>query len=508
MSEGAPIEHHSPSMSHGIDATDIAVAVRNAMKLGLSLIATWGLALVVRIQLPRHLGPIAFGNFNFADSFSAAFFVFIGFGLETYVQKEVSVRPEHASDFFGGAVVVRTIASVALFGMMAATLVLTHRPPKLFGLVLICAIAQYLMNLGQLLSSMLRASTNVGVLATVNVVSKLLWASGIAAGIYLDAPLVVLALPALLGEVLRCVVLWRAAQTSVGLRWRIDRVATTRVLISSLPYFAASIAVTLVNRLDVSMLEFMSPGPEVGWYSAASNLGSLAMFLSPLIWWVLMPLLARAKHRSSQEFYLILRRVLEAFLVAAIPVTLIIALGAEFWVRLAFGAAFAPAALSLQVLAPMFVATYACVVLAIGIMLMDRPWVVTGVSICGIMLQPILTFSANRVIGRLGMGCAGASAALGVVGMEVFQMCVFLWFLRRHAIDRRNFSAVGKSALIALAIVPLDHFLKPLGPVRLVIDLVAFVGIALLVRVERLHDIGYAISVIRARGKGDTTLLA
>src|SRR5690349_3388131 len=98
----APPASQPPSSRAGPQSHDVATAARNAIKLGASLLATWTVALAVRFQLPRHLGPTRFGNFNFCDSFSAAFFVFLGLGIETYIQKEVPIRPKHASDFFGG----------------------------------------------------------------------------------------------------------------------------------------------------------------------------------------------------------------------------------------------------------------------------------------------------------------------------------------------------------------------------------------------------------------------
>ena len=501
MNETVPPEAEPGSTAIGTKAGDIAVALRNAAKLGLSLTATWALAIIVRIQLPRHLGPEAFGHFNFAESFAAAFFVFISFGIETYVQKEISVRPQHASDFYGGVVVVRTVVGTILFGVMAVTLLVTDRPSYLQTLVLVCAVTQYLMSLSQFFSAMLRASTNVGVLATVNVASKLLWAVGIAVGIYMGASLIVLAIPALVAELVRAIVLWRNARKVIGIKWRFDVVETKKVMIASLPYFGNAVAITLVNRIDVSMLEFIAPGAEVGWYGAANSFASLAMLLSPLLGWILMPLLARAKRRSTDEFFSVLRRALEGFMVLTIPMTLVITLGAKFWITVAFGEAFAPAALSLQILAPMFVATYACSVLSIGIILIDRPWLVTAVSVAGIVLQPILTLSIVGTMKGLGPGGAGAAAAIGVVGMEVTMMIALLWAMGRVAVDRRNITAVVKSILVALAILPLDHMLRQFGPIRLAIDLFAYAILALLIRVERISDLRKVLAVVRSRGK-------
>ena len=41
---------------------DALLAFRNAVKLGGSLLLTWGIALGVRLLMPRYLGPDAFGH--------------------------------------------------------------------------------------------------------------------------------------------------------------------------------------------------------------------------------------------------------------------------------------------------------------------------------------------------------------------------------------------------------------------------------------------------------------
>jgi len=64
------------------------------------LLFTWSIALGIRVILPRHLGPSLFGTLQFADAFASTFFVLVSLGMETYIRKEVAVRPEHASDFY------------------------------------------------------------------------------------------------------------------------------------------------------------------------------------------------------------------------------------------------------------------------------------------------------------------------------------------------------------------------------------------------------------------------
>src|SRR5579859_953065 len=83
---------------HKIDTHEIAVAIRNGLKLGGALLITWTVALIVKLQIPRHLGPIGQAHFAFSESFAITFFTAIGLGVDRYIIKEIPVRPDHASD--------------------------------------------------------------------------------------------------------------------------------------------------------------------------------------------------------------------------------------------------------------------------------------------------------------------------------------------------------------------------------------------------------------------------
>lgn len=97
---------------------DTHTALRNAVKLAMSLVATWGVGLVVRFWLPRQLGPELFGQYSFADGLAATLLGCAGLGIDTYIQKEIPVRPGHASDFYGGTVLLRVLLATLLVGAL------------------------------------------------------------------------------------------------------------------------------------------------------------------------------------------------------------------------------------------------------------------------------------------------------------------------------------------------------------------------------------------------------
>jgi O-antigen/teichoic acid export membrane protein len=463
-------------------ARDAAIAVKSAFVLGASLLATWSVALVVRLYLPRHLGPEVFGAFNFADTFAATFFIFLGLGVETYIQKVIPVRPAHASDFLGGFVVLRVLLGAAVVLAMAVVMNVTHRPPEVQRVVFVFGAAQLLVSLNNTLASLLHASRAVSGLAIVNVASKALWGLGVAAAVIARVGLVGLALAFLAAEAVRATVLARLAQRHLGLRLRVDPAAVRAVILASLPFYLNTVANTIYGKVDVTLLTLLTNDAEVGFYGAASNLASLALLVSPLVGSVLLPLFSRAAARSPDELFAILRRVVEAVLLVVIPISLFAGLGADVWIPLLFGRAFVPAIPSLRLLAPIFVITYLAMITAASLILLDRAWRVAAISLGALVVNPLLNLALVPVLLRwLGPGGAGAGAALSLLVTEACVTAAMTLSVRARSFDRQSARTLGKALLCCLAVVAVDRVLAPLGPARLAADAVAYVALALAV---------------------------
>ena len=486
-------------------ARDLRVAGRNAVTLGTSLILTWGVAFLVRFQLPRYLGPAQFGAFNFADAFSAAFFTLAELGVDTYIIREVTVRQKHASDFVGGVLVARLAAALVLLLGMWIALSASGRPEVVQQAVLVFGVTQLAIINNNSMAALLQASTHVKRLAVANVLSKVLWGVGLAVVIVLKGSLPLLVLPLLVSELLKTAMLLPQVRTLAHVQFRFDAVATKLVLVASLPYFLNTGAVNIGARLTAAALEFATDDKrEVGWYGAAANLAGLAMLLSPLISWVMMPLLARARERSEKEAYAILRRAIEVLMVLMVPVTLFISLASNEIVHLAFGAKFAESAPSLRVLAFDFMPMYIAIIASAMLILNGRHWAVTLTSIVAIPLRALAIGPLAKLcgawfgVGGVAMG-AGFTEVLGISLTAV----VSLWLCGRQAVDRRSLMAIGKSALVAAVVVVLDRMLLPLGMARFVVDMLAYVVLALAIRVVTIADIRALIAIVKAGRAGE-----
>ena len=484
--ECPPVDGSEPStLRH-----DVLRSVGNGAKLGLSLIGTWAIGLGVRVFMPRHLGPAAFGAYQFADAFTYTLFIVTGLGVDSYIQKEIPTRPEHASDFFGGVLGLRLALSVVM--MVAGVAALAHggKTQEVRDLVVLLGIAQILTNLSYTCNLMSQAVGEVDGQSVLNVVGKLAWALGVAAALWFGAGVRGVALATLATEALKLAGYARLARRHVRVRLQVDLAATRRVVRASLPFLLSAMAQAVYCRVDVSVMSFLTNDMEVGYYGAAGTLAGMSLLLAPLLGWVLGPLTSRAAARSHDELMLVTRRATEAILAVAIPASLLLFLGAGPIVRLAFGPAYAPAAHSLRLLAPTFVLTYLAMVSCTVLVRLERAWTVTWVAVVGMALSPILNLwlvpAGLRMFGR---GGAGVGAGTALVATEAFTAGAMLVLIGRTGIDRRLVIALGKTIVVCAAVGIAHWLLAPLGAWRLAVDGLLYVGGVAATRAVRFHEV-------------------
>jgi O-antigen/teichoic acid export membrane protein len=456
---------------------DVRQSIRNAATLGASLVLTWVVGIGIKLVMPRYLGPAVFGGYQFADAFTATLFIITGFGLDTYIRNEVTTRPDHASDFFGGLLALRFVVAVLL--VAGATLVLTiaGKPAIVRHLVLWLGLYQFLFLTNTSLAAILQSVATVSGLAVINVASKALTGIGILVGFWLGGGVASVGVAMFVAELCRSAGLGFLARRHVGLRLRLDPRVTGLVFAISFPFYLSDIAQTAYAKLDVSILSFLTNDVEVGWYGAASNLAGLSLLLTPLILWVLAPMMARASARSDKELRELVCRTTEMILAATIPVTLFLALGADVIIPVVFGSAFAPAAQSLRTIAPVFVLTYMAIVGSLTLVRLERAWTVTWLSVGGLLVMPVLSrLLIPRCLAVLGAGGGGVGAATALVTTEALITFATIYAVREYMIDRRSLTRLAKTLAVAVLVVTVDRALAPTGAVRLIVDALVYVG--------------------------------
>ena len=478
--------------SHGLEAAasnDTLVAVRNALKLGLSLVATWGISVGVRFLLPRYLGPEPMGPLTFAESFPATFFIALSLGVEMYIHRELPVRPAHGSDFFGTITALRVVMTLVLVGCIDAWLTFTDQSTALRLLVLVFAAANLFLYTSGTLSAMLHASTRVDGLSWVNVISKLVWGGVIVIALALGLHLAWIPAALLLSELFKCVALYALARRHVGLTFTLKWGVVLPMVLAGLPFYLNAIALNVYGRLAITVLNYKASNTEVAWYGQALSLAQIMMMAAPIVHWVLMPMFARAASRDFSEMAEQIRRSVELILSLAFPVSLALWVGADLWVRIVFGPAFAPSADSLRLLAPIFVLTYVSTLSSIGLIQMRRAWYVTLTSVGGMVLNCVLNLVLIDWMATRGDGGAASGAALSLMLTELAVTLSLLLAMGKLAFDRRSLFSVVKTLGIYAGVVFLDRQLALPDVARVALCMTVYVVLVVAVGAARVKEI-------------------
>lgn len=497
----APAE---PTVQHW-QRREIGLALRNALKLGSSLLATWGIGLAFRFVIPRYLGVERFGILTFSDSFTAMWFIALSLGLDTYVRKEVSVRPQHASDFVGGIVLVRLVMTLFVFAGMEVFLRATHRSDEVRHLVYIYGIGQFFANGNNTSAGLLHAKGNVNELSVFSVFMKVFWGVGVLTAILLKFGLWAFGLAFLASEALKSGVLYALTVRHLQLEVRVDMRAVKKVIIAALPFYITSISTFIYAKLDVSILAVRSNNQEVGWYGSAHQLADITLLLAPLIQWVLVPLLARAAAKSQEELMALVRRSAELILTGTIPLALMMAAGSDVWIPIAFGATYGPAAPALAILAGVFMVMYMSMVCGSALIMLNKTWELTAIFVVGMFLNPMFNIALiPPFLRHFGAGGGGMACATATVATEVCVLVPMLFMIGRRMVDARLMRMLAKSFGSAIVIFAVDRLFKPwIGVYRLPIDLVGYVSLILVTRAVNIPEtIAWTREILSSRKAG------
>jgi O-antigen/teichoic acid export membrane protein len=477
---------------------DSAQGARNAVRLGTALSLSWVIALVTQLFMRRRLGPFYAGRLDFAEGMATLALITLSFGIDTYVRKEVAVRPNHAGDFIGSVTLLRGVVGVLLVAISALVLKATGKPGAVIWLVVLFGLAQFFVYSAATYAAILQALGNIRTLSVVNVLSKLLWGLAIVGGLLAGVGPIVVPTALIASEMVKAVVLGHQAgrEVALPLRWRPGVVAA--VGLASLPFLATELNVALSAYLDPVFLSYLSNDREVGWYGAGSKLAGLALVLAPVIQWVLLPVASRAAARSADELLLVVRRSFRLVISVAIPLSVMLIMGADLLVRLALGPEYANSVPVIRILAPMFILTYAAILAATFLIRTGRGWFVAATTLFGIVLNSILNVVFIPLAYRDGAaGAAGRAAAVAFVLSEAGVTVILLAKLGRSAFDWATVRVIMVVAGIGLGILGVDHLLGELGWLRLGIDSILYLSLLLLLRVFDLQELR---RLFRSRG--------
>lgn len=426
------------------------------MRLGASLLVTTGVALAVRVLVPRALGPGEFGALRLVESYADLLLVLLTFGIDSQLRREAATDPGRTLRSFGGLALLRVGLGVLVIGVAMVVLRRSGAASPLALMFLGLGLSQVLVALNNAYAAFEHAAGDVGWLARTNVGMKLCWAGAMVLTLAAWRTGLGVVLAGLVVEAVRCAWLTRRFLRRHGLTLTPDWRLATGIVSASVPLFVNAVAHTFYGRLGIGWLGASSGPVEVGLYGAASNVASLALLGMPILTWVLVPSAARADADGGRLPELV-AGTLRICLVGAVPLALACAIAAPEILGLCFGAGYAGAVPMLRALAPTFALAYVSTVCAIELIQRGRAWTMALVSLAGVAAAvPLHGWMIGGGAGAFGVPGGGVGAAAATLATELLVTLVLAGLTWRTWWQPRLARAGGALAAAVTAVLAAD----------------------------------------------------
>ena len=405
---------------------------QTASSLGSSLLITAAIGFILQIFASKMLGPTETGRVGTAEGVAAICLGLLSLGFDTYVRREVSIRPSHAKEFVPGAIVVRAMLSVPVALLVAFLLPVFGKPAKVVAIFLVFAMAKFVMQTNEMLAACLHAVGRVKGVATQNLVSKLFGAVTLLGLIAANRGGISLPIGLLVGESVKLVYLAKRTGAELGVWSRISDQEIRPVLKRSLPFISTVLITSFTMFLDVTLLGFLVTDDEVGFYRFGQQLVMIAYVVGTVLPWVVLPLASRAATQSQAMFEGVARKSIEAAMILSSPMALMVFLHADTIVSLA-ERKYLPTVGSLRVISIMIPVTYLASLGSTLLQAQGRMWIIVRVGIGVAILDGMLVFATARWgVSHFGKGGAGIVAAWSMLVAEGLGTLVLLNCLGRH----------------------------------------------------------------------------
>jgi len=378
------------------------------------------------ILIARSLGETHYGEWSFIYVYLSFFEMFIKFGLDSILTRQMSVERDREGSILGNAVMLRLGFILLSLPIILLTAYLFHYPVSTrFGLSL--ASLQLFFAVRTLFETVFRVELAMGQVVLWNTIKAVLNLA-FAGTVYLTAPSVPLYITAAFFS--GFLTMWgiiAQASKRVKVDWKPDFALMGSLIKEAAPLLMAGYLTLLYYRIDVFMLAKMDGFDSVGKYSAATKISEALTVIATGLMTSLFPVISQAWKQNRDEFERFVGRAFEILLAIGLPLALGGIAVSNDLIRVLFGGQFEGSGTTLMILLWFTCAGFISIVLvniliACGKQMVDT-WISFGLVAANIMMNAVLIphFSYN-------------GAALATVLVEAFGVLMMALYIRHKEV--------------------------------------------------------------------------
>lgn len=309
-------------------------------------------SLFVGIVIARYLGPEQYGLMSYVVSFVALFQIIASFGLDNIEIREESKPSNDIGAILGTAMTIRVVLAIIVMAATIATSAIMEADATIVGYVAVYSLSM-IGSCFTLYRNYFTAIVENEYIAKSQIMATI---AGVAIKVILlliNATLVWFIFITALDYCFLAIgyIISYKKRKGDKPRWTFDQRIAIYLIKESFPILLTSAAVLIYQRIDQVMIGRMIDKESVGYFSVASRIVDVIIYLPQIAVQTVMPLLIRIRERDKEQYFQRAQTFMGLTVWATGICSLIVSLLAQPAITLLFGNAYAGAIPILQILA-------------------------------------------------------------------------------------------------------------------------------------------------------------
>jgi O-antigen/teichoic acid export membrane protein len=425
-----------------VETTHRRIAL-NTLLLSITEFLTRLVSLVLVIFVARRLGPEMMGIYAFALTFVNLFDIFVNFGLDRYIQREVGRQPDLAGPLFSQVFTLKLLAYLAAAAVIVlVSLTFVDGSLKRWVIWLLSLSLFFRTNITSS-NSFFRAHQQAKYEALVVISFRVVYGGAGLAAILSGQGLLTLAGLELAAQTGACTLAWWLFIKKIGNPFhRVTLSSLWKLVRATKDFLLIRVVLTIFASLNMFMVSFMAGDVVTGFYSAALRLSSSFDFLPDAFTGAFLPELSRRCNQGWEAFSAVFRPYFKYLLVIGLGLAAVLGGLAEGFILWIFGPAFTPAILTLALLALALVMDFTNLSMSTALIALDRENRIVRIFLAA----SVLNFSLNLAL--IPLYRQNGAVAAGIIA-EVLVLCLQLRTLGWEAIRALGLGRVAARPLLA-----------------------------------------------------------
>jgi O-antigen/teichoic acid export membrane protein len=279
------------------DSTARRVAKNSIAPMALNLMNR-SIDLIFAAFMLRLLGPADAGKYYFAGVVITWFEIWMNFGLNTYLTREVSKDRAHANRYLANTTILRLLLGASSFPVLALIMFLLARFSNLSGdtalAITLLAIGLIPSSISTGLTALFYAYEKAEYPAAITTVTTLLKVTFGALALLLGYSFIGLSAVTIIVNTITMLILgFLVVRSFFTPRVEFDRALQPTMVRESFPLMINHLLATLFFKVDVTLLQPIRGEIEVGWYSTAYKFIEAFNIIPSFFTFALFPVMSR-----------------------------------------------------------------------------------------------------------------------------------------------------------------------------------------------------------------------